>query len=187
MQASTFLQISGPRTGEGPVRPTETPELPCPRTVRVRTPSHAPSLGWWQVQDSNLRSFRDGFTVRRLQRLDLRLQRLNRNFRAYSPRIAGPHRTRIRGRPDLRICTALLLRTWPRTPLREETYTVKPVSSSDSEPAAPRTLYAAAHQSATQSAHHVPDVRAQPPTPGKPRCPPCNKRRSLSCQRPSVP
>jgi hypothetical protein len=59
-----------------------------PRFRRSEALSHT----WWQVKDSNLRNFRDGFTVPRLQDRDQR-KRLTRNdFRAYSPQIADDHR-----------------------------------------------------------------------------------------------
>jgi hypothetical protein len=41
---------------------------------------------WWQVKDSNLRSFRDGFTVRTSHAADLRKRLLPQKFRAYSGR-----------------------------------------------------------------------------------------------------
>ena len=43
---------------------------------------------WWQVKDSNLRSFRDGFTDHRRQACDQRQYLSPDNFRAYSPQIA---------------------------------------------------------------------------------------------------
>src|ERR1035437_7725428 len=54
--------------------------------------SEALSGTWWQVKDSNLRSFRDGFTVPRLQDRDQRKRLTHNNFRAYSPQIAADHR-----------------------------------------------------------------------------------------------
>jgi hypothetical protein len=44
------------------------------------------------VKDSNLRSFRDGFTVPRLQACDQRKRLTRNNFRAYSPQVAVAHR-----------------------------------------------------------------------------------------------
>jgi hypothetical protein len=44
------------------------------------------------VKDSNLRSFRDGSTVHRLQDRDQRKRLTRNNFRAYSPQIADDHR-----------------------------------------------------------------------------------------------
>jgi hypothetical protein len=54
--------------------------------------SEALSSTRWQVKDSNLRSFRDGFTVPRLQDRDQRKRLTRNNFRAYSPQIADDHR-----------------------------------------------------------------------------------------------
>src|ERR1035437_10855527 len=54
--------------------------------------SEALSSTWWQRKDSNLRSFRDGFTVPRLQARDQRKCLTRNNFRAYSPQIADAHR-----------------------------------------------------------------------------------------------
>src|ERR1035438_2260831 len=51
---------------------------------------------WWQVKDSNLRSFRDGFTVPRLQACDQRKCLTCKKFRAYSPQTADVSR----GQPD---------------------------------------------------------------------------------------
>ena len=59
-----------------------------PRFCRSEALSHT----WWQVKDSNLRSFRDGFTVPRLQDRDQRKRLTHNNFRAYSPQIADDHR-----------------------------------------------------------------------------------------------
>src|ERR1039458_8059064 len=50
--------------------------------------SEALSGTWWQVKDSNLRSFRDGFTVPGLQARDQRKRLTGNNFRAYSPQTA---------------------------------------------------------------------------------------------------
>jgi hypothetical protein len=62
------------------------------RRPRSFIASEALSRTWWQVKDSNLRSFRDGFTVPRRQDRD-QCKRLTRNnFRAYSPQIADDHR-----------------------------------------------------------------------------------------------
>jgi hypothetical protein len=58
--------------------------------------SEALSRTWWQVKDSNLRSFRDGFTVPRLQACDQRKRLTCNNFRAYSPQTA----VASRGQPD---------------------------------------------------------------------------------------
>ena len=55
----------------------------------MRTQGHGPYLGWWQVQDSNLRSFRDGFTVRRSQRVDVHIHGHSVNFRTYYPQTSG--------------------------------------------------------------------------------------------------
>jgi len=52
------------------------------------------------VKDSNLRSFRDGFTVPRPQTCDQRRRLTRNNFRAYSPRTADVSR----GRPDNTEC-----------------------------------------------------------------------------------
>jgi hypothetical protein len=52
-----------------------------PRFRRSEALSHT----WWQVKDSNLRSFRDGFTDQRLQACDQRQYLSPDNFRAYSP------------------------------------------------------------------------------------------------------
>jgi hypothetical protein len=54
--------------------------------------SEALSRTWWQVKDSNLRSFRDGFTVHGRQHADQRKRRSHNNFRAYSPQIADLNR-----------------------------------------------------------------------------------------------
>jgi hypothetical protein len=54
--------------------------------------SEALSGTWWQVKDSNLRSFRDGFTVPRLQACDQRKRLTHNNFRAYSPQTADVSR-----------------------------------------------------------------------------------------------
>jgi hypothetical protein len=54
--------------------------------------SEALSRTWWQVKDSNLRSFRDGFTVPSLQARDQRKRLTYKNFRMYSPQIADDHR-----------------------------------------------------------------------------------------------
>ncbi len=48
------------------------------------------------MKDSNLRSFRDGFTVPRLQACDQRKHLTHNNFRAYSPQTADVSR----GQPD---------------------------------------------------------------------------------------
>src|ERR1035437_2016028 len=54
------------------------------------------SSTWWQVKDSNLRSFRDVFTVPRLQACEQRRRLTRNNFRAYSPQTADVSR----GQPD---------------------------------------------------------------------------------------
>ena len=59
-----------------------------PRFRRSEALSHT----WWQVKDSNLRSFRDGFTVLRLQARDQRKRLTRNNLRAYSPQAADDHR-----------------------------------------------------------------------------------------------
>ena len=46
----------------------------------------------WQVKDSNLRSFRDGFTVRGLRPPHLRKRGTAPHFRTYSAQIAGAGR-----------------------------------------------------------------------------------------------
>jgi hypothetical protein len=51
---------------------------------------------WWRVKDSNLRSFRDGFTVPRLQARDQQKCLTSNNFRAYSPQTADVGQ----GQPD---------------------------------------------------------------------------------------
>ena len=56
----------------------------APLLHRIRGPLST----WWQVKDSNLRSFRDGFTVPRLQDRDQRKRLTRNNFRAYSPQTA---------------------------------------------------------------------------------------------------
>ena len=54
--------------------------------------SEALSGAWWQVKDSNFRSFRDGSTDHRLQARDQPKRLTRNNFRAYSPQIADDHR-----------------------------------------------------------------------------------------------
>ena len=65
---------------------------PQPAFPQVRGPFST----WWQVKDSNLRSFRDGFTVPMLQARDQRKRLTRNNFRAYSPQTAAVGR----GQPD---------------------------------------------------------------------------------------
>jgi hypothetical protein len=50
--------------------------------------SEALSNTWWQVKDSNLRSFRDGFAVSRLQACQQQKRLTRNNFRAFSPQTA---------------------------------------------------------------------------------------------------
>src|SRR5665647_3547697 len=47
---------------------------------------------WWQVKDSNLRSFRDGFTVHGRQGRDQPKRLSYNNFRAYSPQVTSDSR-----------------------------------------------------------------------------------------------
>jgi hypothetical protein len=72
------LLIPSPGTREGPQ-----PAFPLVR---------GPLRTWW-VKDSNLRSFRDGFTDQRRHACDQRQCLSPDNFRAYSPQIAGYSRT----------------------------------------------------------------------------------------------
>jgi|SRR5450631_647280 len=51
-----------------------------------------PLRTWWQVKDSNLRSFRDGYTVLGLQACDQQKRCPRNNFRAYSPQTADVSR-----------------------------------------------------------------------------------------------
>jgi hypothetical protein len=71
-------------------------DTPMGYTKRASEPrfrrSEALSHTWWQVKDSNLRSFRDGFTVPRLQAGDQRKRPTRNNFHAYSPQIADVSR-----------------------------------------------------------------------------------------------
>src|SRR5450759_1070070 len=69
-----------------------TRKCPQPAFPQVKGPFST----WWQVKDSNLRSFRDGFTVPRLQACDQRKRLTCNNFRAYSPQTA----VASRGQPD---------------------------------------------------------------------------------------
>ena len=70
------------------------PKFRLPHRVHEEGPHPAfplvrgPFSTWWQVKDSNLRSFRDGFTVPRLQTFDQRKRLSRNNFHAYSPQIA---------------------------------------------------------------------------------------------------
>ena len=66
----------------------DTKRGPKPAFPQVRGPFST----WWQVKDSNLRSFRDGFTVLRLQAYDQRKRLTRNNLRAYSPQAADDHR-----------------------------------------------------------------------------------------------
>ena len=52
--------------------------------------SEALSGTWWQVKDSNLRSFRDGFTVHWLQGCDQRKRLARNNFRTFSQKQPSP-------------------------------------------------------------------------------------------------
>ena len=51
-----------------------------------------PFSTWWQVKDSNLRSFRDGFTDQRRQAADQRKRLSGNNFRAHSAQTADASR-----------------------------------------------------------------------------------------------
>jgi len=66
------------------IPPAGISEGPQPASPQARGPFST----WWQVKDSNLRSFRDGFTVPRLQACDHWKRLTRNNFRAYSPQIA---------------------------------------------------------------------------------------------------
>ena len=68
--------------------PTGYAKGPRPAFPQVKSPFST----WWQVKDSNLRSFRDGFTVPRLQDRDQCKRLTRKNFRAYSPQIADDFR-----------------------------------------------------------------------------------------------
>ena len=57
---------------------------PQPASPQVKSPLRT----WWQVKDSNLRSFRDGFTDQRQQARDQPRRLSLDNFRAYSPQTA---------------------------------------------------------------------------------------------------
>ena len=70
------------------IPPPGTRKGPQPAFPQVRGPFST----WWQVKDSNLRSFRDGFTDQRRQACDQRQYLSPDNFRAYSPQIAGDNR-----------------------------------------------------------------------------------------------
>ena len=93
---STFAQVTALRPkaemvdSSNPfwIPPPGTREGPRPAFPQVRGPLST----WWQVKDSNLRSFRDGFTVPRLQTCDQRKRLSRNNFHAYSPQIADDHR-----------------------------------------------------------------------------------------------
>ena len=56
--------------------------------------SEALSSTWWQVEDSNLRSFRDGFTDHGRQAPDQSKRPFPNNFRAHSPQTTAHHRRR---------------------------------------------------------------------------------------------
>ena len=85
-----------------------TANLPTPHTptgYEQRAPdsrfrrSDAPSCTWWQVKDSNLRSFRDGFTDRRMPPAHQQLLGSPANFAANSPQTLDVHR-RLPAPPD---------------------------------------------------------------------------------------
>jgi hypothetical protein len=70
--------------------PLEREEAPLLHRIK------SPFSTWWQVKDSNLRSFRDGFTVPSLRAYDQRKRLTHNNFRTYSPQTADASR----GQPD---------------------------------------------------------------------------------------
>jgi len=85
---NAFAQVTGLRArtvmlvNDGPFR---YPHQVCKKGLRPRFRwSEALSHTWWQVKDSNLRSFRDGFTVPRPQARDQRKCLTRNNFRAHS-------------------------------------------------------------------------------------------------------
>ena len=86
-----------PATRSSGDRQNNTVSIPHGYMTRASEPrfrsSEALSGTWWQVKDSNLRSFRDGFTVPRLQACDQRRRLALSNFRAYSPQTADVSRT----------------------------------------------------------------------------------------------
>jgi len=91
-----FAQVTGLRPKALRIAKTAPFDTPTGYTKRASEPrfrrSEALSSTWWQVKDSNLRSFRDGFTVPRLQAGDQRRRLTRNNFRAYSPQIADVSR-----------------------------------------------------------------------------------------------
>jgi hypothetical protein len=104
---STFAQVTALRPkaemvdSSNPfwIPPPGTREGPRPAFPQVRGPLST----WWQVKDSNLRSFRDGFTDHRLRARDLR-QCLSPN------KLPGVFPTDSRRQPT----TAVASRTPPR-------------------------------------------------------------------------
>jgi hypothetical protein len=122
--------------------------------MRWRTSgSQAVVADLWQVKDSNLRSFRDGFTVRRIQRVDQHVCALRRNFRTYSAQTSGQSRRFLRppgpcrGRSSLAsdpICAAMALRV-PRPcagrHLRPEVHADAPTSAAQTSEGAHGALH----------------------------------------------
>src|ERR1035437_9262179 len=86
---STFAQVTALRPkaemvdSSNPfwIPPPGTREGPRPAFPQVRGPLST----WWQVKDSNLRSFRDGFTDQRRQALDQRKRPFHRQLTCAFP------------------------------------------------------------------------------------------------------
>ena len=88
-------QACDPRLGGSPKqRRFDTPTRYTKRASETRfRRSEALSSTWWQVKDSNLRGFRDGFTDQRWQARDQRHAYPPTNFRAYSQQTADVNRS----------------------------------------------------------------------------------------------
>jgi hypothetical protein len=96
VRSSAFVQVTGLRP-KAEMTDSSTPSRTP--TGYARGPLSGVSAGisgpfgtWWQVKDSNLRSFRDGSTDQRRQACDQQYCPSSQNFRAYSPQIADDHR-----------------------------------------------------------------------------------------------